>query len=151
MKFIVGSALLICLNLSQAPHACGHYIDAELDRLARNYARAFGLDGDLVVALVWQESRFCPGAIGTAGEVGLGQFMPRTAAGIGIDPSDPVQNLWGTCYYLREQYLQFEDWEMALAAYNAGSTRVAEGAIPESTRAYVNSVFGFYEVLKRER
>ena len=149
MRYALRFALLLLLGVGQMSHACDTYIDGDLDRLARHYAEAFGLDGDLVVALVWQESRFCPDALGTSGEVGLGQLMPQTAEDIGVDPVDPAQNLWGTCYYLREQYLRFGDWELALAAYNAGPGRVAKGVIPESTRVYVDMVFGFYDALQR--
>ena len=119
-----------------------------------HYAAAFGLDPDLVIAVVWIESRYCPDAVSPKGAIGLGQIMPGTAEGLGIDPTDPESNLWGTSKYLRDKYLEWQDWELALAAYNAGSGAVRQyGGIPpyEETQNYVRNVIYVYDHLKSER
>lgn len=107
-----------------------------------------GVDPRLLAAVVWTESNFQPGAISRAGAIGLAQLMPRTAAGLGVDPWDPVQNLLGGARYLRIQLQRFGAVDLALAAYNAGPARVeAAGwqvpAITE-TQLYVLRVLDRY-------
>ena len=71
--------------------------------------------------------------------------MPGTAAKLGVNPRDPVQNLEGGARYLRMMYNQFGDWRLALAAYNAGPGAVAKyRVIPpyRDTRNYVRIIAG---------
>lgn len=109
-----------------------------------------GVDARLLAALVWTESHFTPTAVSHAGAVGLAQLMPATAAGMGVDPWDAVENLAGGARYLRAQVLRFGSVELGLAAYNAGPARVlAAGGIPAitETRLYVVRVLDRYERL----
>jgi soluble lytic murein transglycosylase-like protein len=114
-------------------------------------ARANGLDGRLLAALVWTESTFRPDAVSHAGAIGLTQLMPGTAAALGVDPWDPPQNLDGGARYLMQQYQRFGSLELALAAYNAGPTRVAAAGpgIPDitETQLYVVKVLDRYALL----
>ena len=82
-------ATLFSLLLAPAALSCGDAPSAELVGLTEHYADAFGVDPDLVTAVIWIESRFCPDAVSPKGAIGLGQIMPGTAAGLGIDPTDP--------------------------------------------------------------
>ena len=114
-------------------------------------AVSFGLEPELVRAVVWVESRYCVGAVSLKGAVGLGQLMPETAISLGVDPTDPLQNLWGTAKYLREQYDTFGDWTLALAAYNAGPGNVKHyGGVPPfaETERYIREVLAVYNDLK---
>ncbi|MFT4028176.1 MAG: lytic transglycosylase domain-containing protein [Novosphingobium sp.] len=103
-----------------------------------------GISPVLLEALVWQESRWRPGAVSPKGALGLGQLMPGTARQLGVDPRDPEANLIGAARYLRAQLDTFDNnLELALAAYNAGPGRVARArAIPNiaETRAYVAQI-----------
>lgn len=103
-----------------------------------------GISPALLEAVVWQESRWRPGAVSPKGALGLGQLMPDTAHSLGIDPRDPEANLLGAARYLRAQLDGFDNnLELALAAYNAGPGRVARAkAIPNipETRAYVAGI-----------
>jgi soluble lytic murein transglycosylase-like protein len=98
----------------------------------------------LLAALIWQESRWNPGAISPKGAIGLAQLMPATARYLGVNPADPVANLNGGARYLRQLLDQFDgDVERALAAYNAGPGRVrSSGGVPAiaETRNYVASI-----------
>lgn len=108
------------------------------------------VDPALLAALVWTESGFQPDAVSHAGARGLAQLMPATAAGMGVDPDDPAQNLDGGARFLRAMLDRFGSVELGLAAYNAGPGRVARaGGIPNipETRAYVPRVLAHHAQL----
>ncbi len=103
-------------------------------------ARRYSVPEDLFLRLVQQESEWNPGAKSQAGAMGLAQLMPGTAADLGVDPSDPLQNLDGGARYLAQQLKRFGDPTLALAAYNAGPGNVLKfGGVPpfEETQNYV--------------
>lgn len=103
-------------------------------------AARYGIPPQMALNLVQQESRFNQSAVSPKGALGLSQLMPATARELGVDPSDPYQNIEGGMRYLRQQYDRFGDWSLAAAAYNAGPGAVEKyGGIPpfEETQAYV--------------
>lgn len=109
-----------------------------------------GVDPRLLAALVWAESAFQPQARSSAGAIGLTQLMPGTARGLGVDPTDPLQNLEGGARYLARQLAGFGSPALALAAYNAGPGAVQRyGGVPPyaETQAYVLRVLTLYEQL----
>ena len=131
--------------------ACG-YIPADLHRITVEAAVRHHLPPEMLTALVWVESRYCPQARGRDGEIGLGQVMPSTARGLGVDPKnlwDPWLNLDTAARYLAIQYRKFGRWELALAAYNAGPGRAYTP--PRSTRQYVTNVLYVYRHLRNRR
>lgn len=104
------------------------------DDLVRRYAEQFGFDWRLIVAQMYQESRFDPQALSSAGAVGLMQLLPTTASEVGItDLYKPDASIHGGVRYLSNLYQRFEDrlafedrvW-FSLAAYNAGFHRVEQ-------------------------
>lgn len=107
-------------------------------------AERYGLPRDIFLSLVQQESGFDPNARSRRGAIGLGQLMPGTARELGVDPTDPVQNLEGSARYLRQMLDRFGDMPLALAAYNAGpgTVRRAGNTIPNirETQRYVPSI-----------
>lgn len=109
-------------------------------------AQAAGIDPDLFLRLVQQESAFKPNAVSSKGATGLAQLMPATAAELGVDPNDPLQNLAGGARYLRQKLDEFGgDPYLALAAYNAGAGNVRRhGGIPpfKETQNYVSRIMG---------
>ena len=97
----------------------------------------------LFVALIDQESRFNPRALSPKGARGLGQLMPETAALLGVDAGEPMANLHGAARYLTAQLAAFGRVDLALAAYNAGPSRVEQfhGIPPfRETRDYVAKI-----------
>jgi soluble lytic murein transglycosylase-like protein len=113
--------------------------------LARQAADKHGVPQDLFLRLVYQESRFNPHAVSHKGAIGLAQLMPGTAALLRVDPTVPAQNLEGGARYLKQQYLEFGSWRLALAAYNAGPGAVKKhGGIPpfQETQNYVSVIAG---------
>lgn len=129
---------------ASAPAFTGRYTGPYLS-LARDAARRHGIPEDLFLRLVQQESGWNANAVSHKGALGLAQLMPGTAAGLGVNPADPVQNLDGGARYLRQQFNTFGDWRLALAAYNAGPGAVQQyGGIPpyRETQNYVRVIWG---------
>lgn len=89
--------------------------------LADAAADKYGLPRKLVQSVVRAESGYQTNAISPKGAIGLMQLMPGTAATLGVDPNDPVQNVDAGARYLRDLLLKYDGqlWH-ALAAYNAG-------------------------------
>lgn len=114
-------------------------------------AAAHGLDEKLLHALVLTESAYRPDAVSPVGAGGLTQLMPATAVELGVrNRFDPGENLRGGADYLARQILRFGDLRLALAAYNAGPSRVARlGRVPDisETRQYVSLVIDCYLAL----
>lgn len=105
------------------------------------------VDPNLLASIAKAESAYNPKAVSHAGAQGLMQFMPETAAGMGIDPWDEAQAIDGAARYIHAQYAKFGSIELALAAYNAGPNAVKKyGGIPpyKETQNYVKRVMKYY-------
>jgi len=133
----------------------------QIDPLIEATAAEFGLDADLLRAVVEIESRFNPNAISPRGAIGLMQVMPSTAASLGLARPkeallDPRANLRTGARYLQRLSLQFAGAiELVLAAYNAGEGSVMRNGwmlppYPE-TQAYVRDVLEVYHGLRAVR
>ena len=84
-------------------------------------AGATGVPADIIRGVMRQESGGNPNARSPVGALGLMQFMPETARGLGIDPLNPDQAIPAAARHLRGLYAKFHNWRDALAAYNAGA------------------------------
>ena len=104
----------------------------------------------LILAVIKVESGFDSQAISRKGAMGLMQLMPGTASDLGVtNPLDPKQNIFGGAKYLSDCLKTFKDLNLALAAYNAGPSRVAKlKRVPmiEETQKYVKDVI-YYKKL----
>ena len=114
--------------------------------IARQIAQQYGIDPDVFVAQINQESGFNPNAKSPAGAEGIAQFMPGTAQGLGIDPMDPIQALKGAAKYDAALLAKYHgDYRLMLAAYNAGEGNVDKyGGVPpfQETQTYVKNILG---------
>lgn len=73
----------------------------------------------IVASVIEIESNWNPDAVGTSGEVGLMQLMPKTAEAMGVaDRLDPVENVKGGIKYLA--YCKVKTGNAYLRCYNAG-------------------------------
>lgn len=119
-------------------------------------SKKYGVDADLIKAVIKQESGFNPYSLSRAGAQGLMQIMPDTADALKLeDPWDIAQNIDGGTKYLRDQLFTFDgSIEFALAAYNAGPQNVYKyKGIPPfaETQDYVARVLQFYRQYSAEK
>ena len=112
--------------------------------MVRSYARKYGIPEELALAQIGAESGFNPNARSPAGAMGIAQFMPGTARGLGINPMDPRSALDGYGRHMRALIKNHHgNLKLALAAYNAGAGAVAKyGGIPPyaETQNYVSKI-----------
>lgn len=117
-------------------------------RSLKDAAQASEIPVAFFARLIWQESRFRANEISHAGAQGVAQFMPETAAEVGLDdPLDPLKALPASARLLRKLRDDFGNLGLAAAAYNAGSGRVQKwlarrSELPRETRDYVRIITG---------
>lgn len=87
--------------------------------MARAAAAQYGL-GPWFVTQIKDESGFNPTAGSSAGAKGIAQFMPGTAAAMGVDPMNPQQALNGAARLDAQNIKKYGSVARALSAYNSG-------------------------------
>jgi soluble lytic murein transglycosylase-like protein len=121
--------------------------------IARQAAVSAGIPPEYFVRQINAESGFNPNAISPAGAVGIAQFLPSTAAGLGINPYNPVESLYGAARYMAQLDNSYGgNYAKALAAYNAGPSAVTRAVnrgganwlayMPLETQHYVHKIMG---------
>jgi soluble lytic murein transglycosylase-like protein len=124
------------------------------DALIAQSAARHGVDPNLIVAVMRQESGFNSRALSYKGASGLMQLMPGTARRFGVtNIFDPAQNIEGGARYLRFLLDTFDgDVNLVLAGYNAGENAVVNSGyrIPRyrETQNYVRSISARYDAAK---
>lgn len=106
---------------------------SKYDAIIESCAEEFDIPLGLLYAVIECESSFRPECTSSVGAKGLMQLMPATFSDsckwAGFDytydqVTDPAVNVRVGSYYLKRMYNMFDDWELAVAAYNAGPGNV---------------------------
>lgn len=122
---------------------------AELNSMVAGAGQRHQIDPDFISSVIRAESGFHSNALSKKGAQGLMQLMPGTASDLGVaNPFDPNSNVEGGTKYLRQLLEKYDfDPVKALAAYNAGATRVDKyhGVPPYyETQAYIARIIRDY-------
>lgn len=107
-----------------------------------------GIPTAMLERLLYQECRYRQDIItgrvrSSVGAMGIAQFMPATAAEMGIDPLNPAQAVPAAAKYLKGLFNRFGTWSQALAAYNWGQGNVSRKGLanaPRETRNYYSQI-----------
>jgi soluble lytic murein transglycosylase-like protein len=139
---VVAPAVIAARLVTPEPPAVAPEPPTGIDDAVAQIAAEHKLPPDLLHSVIKVESNYNPYAVSSKGALGLMQLIPSTARRFGVsDVFNPVQNIQGGAKYLR-YLLDLYNWDfqLALAAYNAGEAAVAKfGGIPPylETRNYV--------------
>ncbi|WP_409341307.1 lytic transglycosylase domain-containing protein [Paenibacillus sp. MBLB4367] len=149
---VVPAANLLARTASLHPGLAG---PSAFDPLIEQASTKHGVAASLVKSVIHAESSFDSQSVSGAGAKGLMQLMDATARSLGVtDSFDPEQNINGGTRFLSELLSKYNGSEaIALAAYNAGPTRIDRMGIrteadlqakfaelPKETQQYVNKV-----------
>jgi Transglycosylase SLT domain len=117
------------------------------------WSKAVDVD-QMLDKMVPVESSGNPKARSSKGARGLLQVMPATAAQYGIKPDElynPETNRHVARRYLTDMLVRYRgDKIKALAAYNAGPSKVDKGEIPHETHSYISRILGAFAPAEAE-
>jgi hypothetical protein len=112
--------------------------------LLDQYANRYGVNPNIVKAIAAVESGGNQSAISPKGAIGVMQLMPRTAAGLNVDPHDLEGNINGGVLYYSQLLHDFKgDNVLAIAAYqtNEAAVKKAGGIVPVSDGINTNGEY----------
>ena len=107
---------------------------SEYKSFVAEYSEKYRVPENIVYAVIKVESKFDSSAESSVGALGLMQIMPDTFSWLTNDRLgdrfsvgmlyDPETNIKYGVYYLSWLYDKYADWDITLAAYNAGPRNV---------------------------
>lgn len=133
----------------------------EIERAIESSAKKYGVDADLIRAIIKTESNFNPNVVSSAGAKGLMQLMPENCKEYGVvDPFDIEENIDAGTRHIKEYIDKYDgDIQMGLMAYNGGPTRMKNRGVnsiddiykmPKETQNYVPKVMKYYNEYKNQ-
>jgi membrane-bound lytic murein transglycosylase D len=175
LPLVVNEHVLSYLNFFQTPRGRA-IVERGLARAGRyremisRVLREEGLPQDLIY-LAQAESAFQPHAVSRMRAVGLWQFMSYTGRDYGLrttwwtdDRRDPEKATRAAARHLKDLYGEFNDWLLAMAAYNTGNGGVqraiqrtgyadfwelyTRNVLPRETRNYVPIILALALIAK---
>ena len=127
--------------------------ESKIENEITKISEKFGVNKDIIRAIIKQESDFKPRCVSSAGAMGLMQLMPENCDEDGVnDPFDIGQNIQGGTRQLKRYLNQYDnDLALSLMAYNAGPGTVSRRGVnsindlykmPKETQHYVKKIMG---------
>lgn len=126
-------------------------IDKAVDKASKQY----GIDKNLIRAIIKVESNFNPNTKSSAGAMGLMQLMPENVKYYKVkDPYNIEENIDAGTRHIKDYIEMFDgNLEMGLMAYNAGPGTMSRRGVkspadlyklPKETQNYVPKVLKYY-------
>jgi soluble lytic murein transglycosylase-like protein len=138
---VSAQSFLLVFDAGNTPkHSAKH---TQIRAIIQDVANEVGIDWRHLDALVAAESKYDPKAVSRVGAFGYTQLMPGTAADLGVNRYDELENLRGGARYFKSMLAKFNRLDLAYAAYNAGPGSVAPcWCVPpyKETRRYVAKI-----------
>lgn len=145
-------------NIASTTNSTDSYLD-EIYAAVDKYSEKYGVDKNLVLSLIKQESNFNKDATSTAGAKGLMQLMDMNSDYYGLtNPYDIEQNIEAGIKHINTYLKTYNgDLKMALMAYNGGPGTMEKRGVskaqdlykmPTETQNYVPSVLAYYDNYK---
>ena len=102
------------------------------------YSQKYGVDRNLILSIIKQESNFNPNAVSSAGAKGLMQLMDFNSDAYGVtNPFDIDQNIEAGVKHIKDYLNMFDgNLEMALMAYNGGPGTMERRGVKSSSDLY---------------
>jgi len=114
----------------------------------QRYSKEYGVDPDLVRAIIYAESKGDPYRISKDGAIGLMQIMPSTANSLGFDNLlDPEENIKAGVMYIAWLVKNYGE-EYVLWAWNAGPGKLSRNLMPYETQKFIVEVLSVKTFLK---
>jgi len=131
-------------------------VNAQIENAIAISSKKYGVDENLIRAIIKVESDFNPKCTSKAGAKGLMQLMPENCRDLGVkNPYDIYENIDGGTRHIKEYLDRYNgDTKMALMAYNGGPTRMRKRGVnspediylmPKETQNYVPKVMKYYK------
>jgi len=129
-RYVKNSIIFYTERLANTPKILGlaTYYAPIIEEILDEY----GLPKELM-AMAIIESAFNPKAISRVRAKGMWQFMYSTAKRYGLTMTsfveeryDPIKSCRAAAQYLRDSYMIFGDWSLAIASYNCGTGNVSK-------------------------
>ncbi|MBN8047983.1 MULTISPECIES: lytic transglycosylase domain-containing protein [Paraclostridium] len=131
-------------------------VNAQIENAIAISSKKYGVDENLIRAIIKVESDFNPKCTSKAGAKGLMQLMPENCRDLGVkNPYDIYENIDGGTRHIKEYLDKYNgDTKMALMAYNGGPTRMRKRGVnspediylmPKETQNYVPKVMKYYK------
>jgi soluble lytic murein transglycosylase-like protein len=145
---------VVALTHTQNVPLAYHASNETYQQIAYDAAINAGINPQYFYNQIQQESGFNPWAVSPAGAEGIAQFMPATAASLGVNPWDPTSALYGAANLMASLSNEFGgNYAMALAGYNAGPGAVQYAInkggnnwyayLPYETQNYIAIILGW--------
>lgn len=147
---ILVSLLIVVIVLKPEQIILRQLYPQKYSEYVTEYAKEYGLSESIVFAIIKNESNFDKDISSNKGAIGLMQIMTETGREVAnklslteMDLSDAETNIQIGTKYFADLYKKYDNTELALAAYNAGSGNVdkwIEQGIIESSGENVENI-----------